>query len=283
MKIGFVTFGAGDLFWKLAVKRIKKQASNSGAFFKISDYEPEKLFDISSKDDLSFIIRNKKGFGYWIWKPIVILDFLEKNPEVEAILYADAGCDLNFNFCSLKNWQRYLRNLESYECISFAMELLEKSWTKEELFKTFPLFRRFKNSEQLLGGLFLMKRDFAIDFCQLWLTNMRISNYDLLIGSFDSTIQDSHFVQHRHDQSFFSLMCKSNEKVLILNSLEEVYFEPDWNKGHEYPLWTSRNKSYVPKYKTGTLSQLWRLFERILKRLIDKMESLLRKLPTFTN
>jgi hypothetical protein len=269
VNIGFVTFAGGDLFWKLAGRRIKKQALNSGVFIKIGDYEPKDLLEIASEEDLDFIKTNKKGFGYWIWKPIIILNFLETNPEVQAILYADAGCDLNFNTYSIKNWERYLNNLESQECIAFAMELIEKSWTKEELFRTFPLFRQFQNSEQLLGGLFLMTREFAIDFCNLWLIYMRMSNYDLLIDSCDSRIQDPQFVQHRHDQSFFSLMSKGSKKVLILDSLEEVYFEPDWNKGHEYPLWTSRNKSYVPKYEKGILSQIWRITERVLKKFIS--------------
>jgi hypothetical protein len=81
-------------------------------------------------------------------------------------------------------------------------------------------------------------------------------------------IQDPEFSSHRHDQSFFSLMCKSDNRVLILDSLKEVYFEPTWSDGDEYPIWTSRNKSYLAKYKTGNLYKFLRDFERLLKKLV---------------
>jgi len=267
MKVGFVTFAGGDFLWKLAIQRIKNQAQISGEFSAIGIYESKDLARIANSIDLHFIEQNKQGYGYWLWKPIIVLDFLENNPEIDVILYADAGCDLNFNAHSIENWNRYLDNLKSHECVAFAMELIEKSWTKEELFRTFPEYRQYQNTEQLLGGVFLMRRNFAIEFCNQWLDRMRTSNFELLGNFYDQTIQDPQFLSHRHDQSFFSLMGKNDARVIILNSLEEVYFDPDWGTGQRYPIWTSRNKSYVPKYKTGIFHQSVRMIERILKRL----------------
>lgn len=268
MNVGFVTFAGGDLFWKLSAFRISRQAANAGVFSKIGNYSPDDLESIASPQDRTFIEANRRGFGYWLWKPIIILDFLEKNPEIEAVLYADAGCDLNFNTTSIVTWNEYICRLNSFEGIAFKMELVEKNWTKEELFKAFPEFRKYANLEQLLGGVFIMKRDFATEFCTSWLHNMRAANYGLLGDSFDKEIQDPGFILHRHDQSFFSLMSKGDDRVAVLDSLKEVYFEPNWEKGYSFPIWTSRNKSLFPKYKKGPVTQFLRLVERFFKRIL---------------
>jgi len=268
MKIGFLSFAGGDILWKLASLRIEKQAIHSNEFEAVKVYSPEELSKISKTSDLNFMHSNKRGYGYWLWKPILVLDFIQKHPDVDVILYTDAGCDLNFNTKSRKNWQKYLNKLHEFECVVFKMELIEKNWTKRELIDAFPIFKEHAASEQILGGVFLMKRNFAIEFCNQWLANMRTDNYALLDDSLNPKIQDPEFSSHRHDQSFFSLMCKSDHRVLILDSLKEVYFEPTWSDGDEYPIWTSRNKSYLAKYKTGNLYKFLRDFERLLKKLV---------------
>ena len=268
MKVGFITFAGGDVFWRISSRRIMLQAKNSKEFIKFKSYKPKDLNHIANEKDLAFISENKKGFGYWLWKPIIVLDFLLNNPEIESILYTDSGCDLNFNIDSKIIWHQYLNHLESYDCVVFKMELIEKYWTKEELFLAFPKYGEFKESEQILGGVFLMKRDFAIQFCENWLKSMRTLDYQLLVDEYNHEIQIPNFRQHRHDQSFFSLLVKNYTSALILDSLHEVYFEPDWQTGKKYPIWTSRNKSYIPKYRSDLLSRSLRLLERFLKKLI---------------
>jgi hypothetical protein len=148
------------------------------------------------------------------------------------------------------------------------MELLESAWTKQEVFDYFPELNDFRNTEQLLAGVFIMEREFAINFCKRWLEVMRTSNYSLLNDDFDKAIQVSEFIQHRHDQSLFSLLIKQDPRVLILDSFQEVYFVPDWTKGYKFPIWTSRNKSIVPLYEDGNPGRFIRILERILKKLL---------------
>jgi hypothetical protein len=268
MKVGFITFAGGDVFWRISSRRIALQAKKSREFIKLKSYTPTDLKYLASEKDLAFISENKRGFGYWLWKPIIVLDFLHNNPEIESILYTDSGCDLNFNIDSKITWHQYLNYLENYDCIVFKMELIEKHWTKEELFLAFPKYREFKDSEQILGGVFLMKREFAIQFCENWLKSMRTLDYKLLGDEYIQEIQIPNFRQHRHDQSFFSLLIKTYNSALILDSLREVYFESDWQAGRKYPIWTSRNKSYIPKYRTDLMSRFLREIERILKKLM---------------
>jgi len=269
MNVGFVSFAGGDPIWKLARSRIKKQANEAGVFTRLRIYSPKDLGKIACNSDLEFIASNRRGFGYWIWKPIIILDFLRENPDIEGILYADTGCDLNFNDYSKKIWKKYLSFLEANSGIAFKMELFENAWTKQEVFNYFPELDAFRKTEQLLATVFIMEREFAISFCNQWLEAMRTLNYSLLNDEFDRTIQVSEFIEHRHDQSLFSLLIKKDPRILILDSLQEVYFFPDWAKGHKFPIWTSRNKSFVPLYEVGFLGRLLRVFERILKKLVQ--------------
>jgi hypothetical protein len=39
--------------------------------------------------------RTTRGFGYWLWKPLLVLKALAMIPEGAALLYCDAGCRLN--------------------------------------------------------------------------------------------------------------------------------------------------------------------------------------------
>jgi len=268
MNIGFISFAGGDFLWKLATKRISRQAADAQVFSAIKIYTPQELKKIATASDYNFISSHKRGYGYWLWKPILVLEFLNTHPEVDAILYADAGCDLAFNVKSRKTWSRYLGHLESHGGIAFKMELIEDSWTKQEVFDQFPEFEEFRKSEQLLAGVFIMNRQFALDFSLRWLKAMRTSNYSLLDDCFNESIQNPDFKKHRHDQSLFSLMTKQDGRVMILDSFVEVYFEPNWNRGIDFPIWTSRNKSYVPRYDVGRLGRTIRVLERVLKRFL---------------
>jgi hypothetical protein len=268
MNIGFLTFAGGDFIWNLALRRIRNQARIAKVFSNVQTYGPRNLFGLATYEDLRFIHNNVRGYGFWIWKPIIILDYLANHPEIEAILYADAGCDLNFNSNSIETWTRYIDRLEQHDVIAFKMELMERAWTKQEIFDSHPEFEKYRDQEQLLGGIFLMKRDYAIKFCTKWLEIMRSDNYKLLDNSFDPRKQDVSFQQPRHDQSIFSLLTKQNPQAHILDSLTELYFEPDWNKGLHHPLWTSRNKSLISKYSNSRTGKLFKLGERIYQRLV---------------
>ncbi len=267
MKVGFVSFSGGDFLWRASLRRIHRQAMESEVFSKVGTYSPKDLRHLTSPSEYDFILSNPRGFGFWIWKPIIVSNFLNQNPDLDMVLYADAGCDLNFNSDSKVNWVRYLKELESHDAIFFKMELIERHWTKQEVFNTLPELEKFRDSEQILGGVFLMNRDFAFRFCNKWIETMRMRSYSLVTDEFDPNIQDSDFVQPRHDQSIFSLLSKQESKVLVLDSLQELHFEPHWNRGRDQPIWTSRNKSSVPKYDLSLQARIVRLTEKALRRL----------------
>ncbi len=44
-----------------------------------------------------FILKNKRGYGYWVWKPYLISKILKEINDNDILLYLDAGCELNVN------------------------------------------------------------------------------------------------------------------------------------------------------------------------------------------
>jgi hypothetical protein len=265
--IGFVSFAAGDLGWGLALRRIQKQSLKSGFFNKVKMYKESDLIGIVSPQDYDFMKSNRRGYGFWLWKPIIVLDFLDKNQTIDYIVYLDSGCDINYSQEAKIRFEQYLSILENFKCICFEMELIEEAWTKHEIIEALKVPNKILSSPQLLGGVFIMERNFAMTFCRKWLTTMKLSNYSLLDNSFNHKIQSREFKEPRHDQSIFSVLMKSENPVSILSSVKEVYFHPDWNRGNGSPFWTSRNKSMIPYVKQDTVSRGLRLIERGLIKI----------------
>ena len=40
------------------------------------------------------LLAEREGAGYWLWKPRIILDALERATEGDLVVYADSGSDL---------------------------------------------------------------------------------------------------------------------------------------------------------------------------------------------
>ena len=75
----FITFAAGSDDYIKAGERLIKQANDTELFdntFLYTDksLQEDSIFWTKHKD---FIMNNKRGFGYWIWKPYIIKKTLE--------------------------------------------------------------------------------------------------------------------------------------------------------------------------------------------------------------
>lgn len=110
MKKVFIAYG--DEMMKYSLKRIARQAQKIGLFDEIILWTPEKLPDYIKQSPL---IYNKRGGGYWVWKPIIIYETLQRYEEGTYVVYIDAGCTLKKG----AKWHLLLRLLENYDTICF--------------------------------------------------------------------------------------------------------------------------------------------------------------------
>ena len=179
-------------------------AHKRGKFDNIIGYSREDI-DKTFYEKNNTILDQSKGGGYWLWKPYFINKKLEEINEGDYLFYSDSGAFL------LKNIDILIKELEKYnqDIMGFELPLIESQWTKKELFINMDCNKnKYFNSNHILASFILIKKsDFSINFFKEYL--FFSCNEINITDKFDTNIvQDGDFIDHRHDQSIFSLLYK---------------------------------------------------------------------------
>lgn len=206
----------------------------------------------------------ERGYGYWCWKPQVILQALQQIEVGECLIYMDAGCHLNHRGVNKLN--EYVQQVESSDSGILAFELKfndeithhESEWTKGSVFDFFDVKNQesITNSAQICATtIILQKRPSVENFIHNWLKLFE-TNFNL----FDDSLSDWNFVDfksHRHDQSVFSIMSKINKIEIRSHGENYPIFhtpsgEPEWATLRNFPIQARRDKStQLQKTKTA--------------------------------
>jgi hypothetical protein len=243
--------------------------------------------------DLNFRARFAKylkpefqGFGYWTWKAQIILQTLDQMSDGDLLQYTDAGCHLNpsgrnrLNEYFLKA-QESLSGVLAFQAIppSFhnskikLLNLQESKWCKGDLVDALGVRSRLDiMSTQSIGAgvIFLKKCDESVRLVKQWL-DIYEDNIGLIDNSKSKSEDPFGFVEHRHDQSIFSILAKLNG-VETISAYEYWYphailpLLPDWKILKDYPIHAKRDKGEHWAMKPYSLSK------RILKRLLFEIK-----------
>jgi hypothetical protein len=104
-----------------------------------------------------------------------------------------------------------LLNNSNRPIITFSAQYPEKHFQKLSVLKYFNLSLNtdFLDSYQIEGGVFICKKtDLVVNFVKKWLDLVLYDNYKLVIDSIDNEEELMDFLEHRHDQSILSILCK---------------------------------------------------------------------------
>jgi hypothetical protein len=236
----FITFGGPTRNFHNAVNRICKEAINLRFFHEVIGKT-----DLNLKNDKifwnkhqNFIENNQRGYGYWIWKSYIVLAQLKKMNDNDILLYCDAGCHLNPN--GLLRMTEYIKMINDNESglLSFQMDHLEHTWTKNDIFVELNTPVEHKISGQYVAStFFIRKTDKSMNlFKELYYYK---SKYHLIDDTPSITNNHNSFKENRHDQSILSLLFKKYGTVTLR---DETNFE-NWQKdGFKYPIWVTRHK-----------------------------------------
>jgi hypothetical protein len=202
----FITFGGGGKNYIDAGKRLIKQALNLNIFNKITLYT-----DISLKKDTefwskhkNFIENNKRGYGYWIWKSYIIKKTFEQMQDNDILLYIDSGCEIDIRE------KDYLINclevVKKDYIIGSTTEYLEKEYNKMDLILKLNM-NKYLDTYQRQGGVLLFfvcteTRNLINEWYEL------SCNYHFIDDTRSINKNLISFIDHRHDQSVFSLLTK---------------------------------------------------------------------------
>lgn len=205
-KAHFASFGTLPEYTR-ALKRIKEQAEASGYFATVKLYIPQTTPGI--EDHADFIAKNRRGYGYWIWKTLVLLDRMRTVPEGDIVVYADAGCTVNDGATAAGLWDIWIAAVLAHptQRIGFHTGNLEAAWCKGDLLAYFGGVP--KDPGQLWAGAQIMVNTPANRaFVTEWLDIMTRDGYHFVTDAPSRLPNEREFREHRHDQSVFSLLSK---------------------------------------------------------------------------
>lgn len=207
-----VFFGNDDFKYKSLL--LKREAESCGWFDEVIAHTPESISDFLNQHQ-DFVRENKKGYGYWIWKPYIVLDLLNRIDDGDCVFYMDSGGSIIDH--KKYRFDEYLNVLNKSErpIIAFGEQspYMEKQFQKMTVLKQFGLDRNedFLNSGHIEANVFICKKtEFTVRFFQEWLSLMVHNNYSL-VHEHDDLEQLDCFIGTRHDQSLFSILCKIHQ------------------------------------------------------------------------
>jgi hypothetical protein len=256
----FVTFA--DSRYQHALTRIRAQAESFDLFSKIVTVSEDALdeeFRIRFQDKLKSDVQ---GFGFWCWKPQLILQTLNELKDGDIILYADAGCHLNVNGKAIMLEYFSMAETAPHGIVGFQLkepdprlnydgrrlfDYLERHWIKGDLVDYFGVRDNPKilDTQTIAATSFLIRKcDQSMDFMNTWMKIIR-EDFSLLDDSPSSSRDPEGFVQHRFDQSIFSVLCKLRQ-IQTLSYYDLVYPTktapvPDLEALREFPILKMRD------------------------------------------
>ena len=243
-KLYLCSFASSNLL--LTRKRFEYQAKKMNIYDHIFLYDETNLSKIYLNKFSKLF--NLRGFGYWSWKPEVILQTLSHMNEGDILQYSDMGCHLNYK--GKDRLKEYINktSVSTNGFLVFQMQSQpEYLWTKSSVFHFFNVENDdlITKSNQIIGTVFFIKKNYeSIKIINLWIS-LIYSNFELFDDSKSHMHELAEFKEHRHDQSVFSVISKINGFSKI--SADEVW-QKDWNKLNQFPIQAKRDKEIMNKY-----------------------------------
>lgn len=155
-----------------------------------------------------------KGYGYWIWKPYIILQELNKLQEDDILVHLDIHCHLNIIKDKFEDIIKYLNNTDKPLIIA-KLGYNDYQYTTTKLKNVVEKYLNYIFSEDELlddqreaGILFMKKCDFVVNYFQQYF-NIMNENIDVITDIYNND-KSNHpsFIDNRHDQSVCSLLAK---------------------------------------------------------------------------
>lgn len=244
--VRMITFSDGE---KFKSDRIMEQAYFSGYFKECVAYSPNDFENSFIQKHKNFIDNNKRGYGYWIWKPYFILRNLAAMKNGDYLIWLDSGSTVNID--NPKKVKEYYEKLENHDMLMFRIHHDEKTWAKmdtvldiiDKLNKKDGVNYVFqKEPKQRTGGMIMMKKTLTtMSIIELWYNIA--CNYHLLDDSPSIVANDSSFKEHRHDQTILSVISKFYPSIYITDdNYSDHPLEDRYSNGVSKPFYLSRKK-----------------------------------------
>tara|TARA_B100000035_G_scaffold312166_1_gene323071 strand:- start:42 stop:911 length:870 start_codon:yes stop_codon:yes gene_type:complete len=271
-KITLFAFASKDL--SRSAQRLKKQAETTNYYDEIKILSPKNFNDkMNKKYDLIKNLSKKRGYGYWFWKPAFLINLIEELNIGDIIHYVDVGCHLQNKNSRFYEYLDILIESKNFilpfryhlEKTDFPKDIIfskreEFKYTKADLFDHFNFLKNeevTKSSQFWAGSFFIKKKDETINFLNEWMEIFE-KKFHLIDDSESRTKNFSGFIQNRHDQSVFSLLCKKYS----ITSLSA--YECDWGEKNNKRTWEHNSNNPI----LAKRDLKYNIFRRFINRQI---------------
>jgi hypothetical protein len=191
--------------FKKSQKKNSKTGKKIGCFDKVISYR-EKDIDRDFREINKEILNQKRGGGYWLWKPYFIKKTLDDLKYGDFLFYCDSG---SYFINSIEELVQLCLN-KNQDVIPFELTHYEKDWTKRDAFVLMDCENEiYYVTKQRLGGFVLIRKsEISMNFVSEWLYYSQDKNIITDIENQCGLENFPEFKEHRHDQSIFSLLTK---------------------------------------------------------------------------
>lgn len=288
MKRVLCTFGNYPMF--KGAERYRKSAESLNVFDEIYTYNDKDLDAPFKKEWGRYLIPYSRGFGYWCWKPYLVLQTLERMNDGDVLLYADLGCFYNPD--GRKRMLEYYDIVDKSETgiLGFRGQVIptndmpemircDNEWTKGDIFdyygvrndKTFTHTPQFEST-----AIFFKKSPLVMQFVKDWYQPY-LDDYSIITDEPSRSPNLEGFVENRHDQSIYSMLAKKYKIAEVsLNEICPFDEHYDWGLLKDYPIWATRNLYYEStfhykhRYRYRQLYTNWWKVKYFFKDLLGK-------------
>lgn len=226
------------------------------------------------------ILDQKKGGGYWLWKPYIILEVMRQAKEGDIIIYSDSGAEIIDSLQPLIDICLQIGGPLLFQVPCYTKTFINIQWTKRDCFILMdadtPLYHL---GHQIAGSPhFYVKNQKNVAFVEEWLSYCEDPR--ILTDQPNTCGKRNYpeFYDHRHDQSVLSILAQRHGL--------EIYRDPSQFSAHqklapyrengELPAGVTYSETPLTNSPYGTLFNLHR--EKNFS-LSTKLASLIQKLP----
>ena len=245
-KIYFLSFA--DSRMQTAAERIAEQAKQMGVFEDVFVLNETLLGDDFKRKWQQVLQPGVRGFGYWCWKPYIILKTLEKLSDNDILLYCDAGCHLNPKgltrlLCYFEQLRNDALGIKAFTAHYSLIDVKERRWTKGSIFDFFDCRNKTSvtDSAQIAATQVMIRKCYrSMDFVNEWYDAI-CKDFALIDDTPSKSKNLSGFIEGRHDQSIFSVLFKLRGGIAFPSKETELGL--GGNKD-ELPIWNIRDRGY---------------------------------------
>ncbi|KEF42989.1 MAG: hypothetical protein ER33_03735 [Cyanobium sp. CACIAM 14] len=249
---------------KVARRRLCQQAKAMEVYTQIVGASPRDLNPSFRQRFKEYLTPEHRGFGYFCWKPQIVLQTLERLEEGDLVHWIDSGCHLNpagrqrlEDFFAMA--EEAPSGIQGFACLPPNGSLVyrdrqfpdqgESKWTKGDLLDRLSVRDQPEiTATQQLGAttFFVRKCPASMDFMRHWI-KVFSDDFAMIDDRPSRAPNLEGFIEHRHDQSIYSIL----GKLLPISTISvfEFWFPraddcwmPDWEMVKDSPIQIRRDR-----------------------------------------